>query len=1351
MIRSLAALLPILVLALPLPAAASAPPEVTRRLERLSGDGPGKAMAEHRHAVAKRMAAGDSWAPDLGPSPVDVQHYELSLSLDFNRQIASGAVRLDFTAATDGLATLELDASLGLEIHGVVQISDGGRVFDSPRQVTHRHLEDRLSVDLVRPLAAGQRAEVLVTYSGRASQGGQGINWQSHGPGDRIAWTMAEPFGARLWWPCNDRPDDKAVVSLRVTAPEQYTVASNGLEVSRTSHGDGTATTHWASQYPVAPYLVVMNVSNFVVSQTTYTADDGTTMPVVLYAYPEVADQAEQDLAVTSQMIGVLAEHYGEYPFLGEKYGNCTANFGGGMEHQTLTTLGYSAVGTAWMEYLNVHELGHQWWGDWITCADWRELWLNEGFATLTEWLWAEHRGEAVLQDYLRDTDSLGFFFGPVYDNPVPFSSTVYDKAGWVLRMMRHLIGDEAFFDAVHAYRQAHAGEAATSWDLLSAFEETAGEELDWFFDQWVFGENRPRVAYEWEAVSETELSLRFTQTQTNAAPFRMPLDVRITTASGVQDERVWLEGASTEVTLTTTQAAVNVELDPDNWVLVDLLPGDVPAADLGPDFPGPFDAGLVRQGTSATLEIPLTNVGGSRLTVSAADMYYQNAGFQLASPTDFPVNLAPGETRVFEVAYNPSGIGEDTDWLWLETDMPLRDGFLLAQVTGHGALVEGAQFQASSSVNFGSVPLGGLVQEQLDILNMGDVGTELALAVDGAAFSLASPATSVVHPGSWGEVRLHFHPMDAGEHEGTLTIETNSATTPVATVALSGVATDAGRATVTPPVLTFAMDGLDHELAVTVANTGTTELTLLDLTISGPFQATAQTPATIPPGGSANVTVGCTLSKSSPQEARGLLRILTSDEASPWTVVPLFAVEHTGSADQLWTEIVPAVAAAPGLGGATWKSDLVVVNPTAVDHGVTLTLLNDGSAEGADGAVTIRARSQRRIADVVGHLSSSGVAGLRLTGSASQLVAHSRTFAETPGATYGQGIPPVAGDALQHAGDRWLLAGLSSGAGFHTNVGVVNPGQIAATATVTVHDSNGGVLGSFDLQVPPGQFRQNVDALAPLEQGGLSGAFATLDLSPEDAVVAAYASVVDDTSHDPTYVTPLAMSTPSKRLIVPAVASNPGLNQTRWSSALSLVNTTADDLTASLRLYREGGSSVETVTVPAGGAWSTGDVVRDLFGLQGTGWVAVETAAPALFAASRIRNTTDAGTYGQGVPAVEEEAATRAGQVAVVPGLAGAPAFRTNLGLTSLAEVAVEVSITVYSDSGEVLDERILELAPMTFTQVTDLLAGLPASSGWAEVVSEDPDAHFVVHGSVVDNATGDPAWVEAFAREPR
>jgi aminopeptidase N len=1327
-------------------AAASDQPDLEHRLQRYNGDGPANALLEHRHHGGHHKAASDSWAPDLGPSPIDVQRYDLSLFLDFDRQVASGSIEVQLSAAVPDLQVVEFDASQILRILGVVLLAEDGLPYDTPLPLTHRHRNDRLSVDLPRPLVEGAGIRLMITYTGRASEQGQGINWHTHGGGARVAWTMAEPFGARLWWPCNDRPDDKAVVTLQVTAPDQYVTASNGLEVSRIAHGDGTATSRWESEYPVAPYLVVLNVSDFVYSETTYIAADGTTMPVVLYAYPEVADQAEQDLAFTPEVMGVLAELFGEYPFVDEKYGNVTANFGGGMEHQTLTTLGYTAVGSAWMEYLNTHELAHQWWGDWVTCADWRELWLNEGFATITEWLWAEHKGEAVLQDYLVGTDSLGFFFGPVYDNPVPFSGTVYDKGGWVLRMMRHIMGDDDFFAAVRAYGEQRAHQAATSWDLLAAFENQTGEDYDWFFDQWVFGENRPRMTASWSATSETSLDLVFDQVQTNAPPFRLPLDVRVTTGVGIEDHRIWLDG-DTEVTLTTAAMATDVAFDPDNWVLADIVPASAPLADLGPGFPGPFDAGLARLGASAPITIPVTNVGGGTMTITAAGMYYGSGDFLLEAPGAFPVVLEPGESVDFEITYEGGGMGEDADWLWIQTDVPLHDGVLLAQVSGSSAVFEGPYLLVSSRVSLGSVPIGGVGQAVLEVTNMGDQPMSVDATMAGEAFVLASEPHTQIPPGSRADLRLLFTPESVGGYEGTLILNTTDPANAMREIDLTGTGTDAPRVTVDPPVLDFGVSDVGAEQTVLVGNVGTADLSLIDLVIGEGFTADATLPAVVAPGETVPVTVRSDLTKAAPTASHTVLRMLTTDAASPWVTVPVLAVRPPTDSAMAPQQYIAAAAAAPGLGGARWSTDVTLTNSGDHPQAVSLNLLEDGHPTVSERTVTVPARGQRRLKDVVTSLGRSGVGGLGIQSSSNDVTATSRTFASASGATYGQSLPALATGQLQTANTTWLLPGLRSGNGFHTNFGLLNPGNVTATVQFEVHDPTGASLGTVILAAEPGAFVQAVEAIARVTPDPVTGGFAVATVSPADATVSFYGSVVDDGSHDPTTIMPLSREGAGGSLMAPSVASIAGFGTTRWASSVDLVNlgTTAAEAVLSLHLPSE--VLTATISVPGGAVWRSEDVVTEVFATEGTGWLSVDAGSSVLVGASRTYTTGPEGTFGQSVPILAATATHSCQAPVLIPGLTRADGFRTNLGFTNPGVEPLLLQVTLLDDAGREMDRFDVTVPADAFVQRTRVLQGGGTEAGWAIVRCDGGDAAFVAQASIIDGLTGDPTWVDGIS----
>ena len=258
---------------------ADRPPDITERLRatehhRLEGEAK---RALWRATAQSNSVVEKNWAPDLGPSPVDVLRYELDLQLDPTLESLSGTVAVDLAATVDDLATVELDADRDMSILGVVLVRDESFPHDGGRLLAFTHAEDRLRVQLHRRLSAGEEVRLLIAYGGHGRRNGAGVNWAQRPDGTPLVTTFSQPLGARIWWPCSDRPDDKAIVSLEVTAPSGLVAASNGLEVARVDNGDGTATTSFASRYPISTYLVVLNLTNYVRSATEYRSLDGAT------------------------------------------------------------------------------------------------------------------------------------------------------------------------------------------------------------------------------------------------------------------------------------------------------------------------------------------------------------------------------------------------------------------------------------------------------------------------------------------------------------------------------------------------------------------------------------------------------------------------------------------------------------------------------------------------------------------------------------------------------------------------------------------------------------------------------------------------------------------------------------------------------------------------------------------------------------------------------------------------------------------------------------------------------------------------------------------------------------------
>lgn len=261
------------------------------------------------------------------------------------------------------------------------------------------------------------------------------------------------------------------------------------------------------------------------------------------------------------------------------------------MEHQTCTSVGSRYLnGTGQHESIHVHELAHQWWGDDVGLADWRDVWLNEGFATYCEALWFEHEdGVEAYHDHMRNKDAFPppenpDFHGTIYDPQPLFGSTPYNKGAWVLHMLRHVIGDEAFFASLRAYGERFGGgENVTTEDFRSVCEEASALDLSQFFLQWIYHPGRP--AYEWRWGCEPkgagyEVTLDIAQTQADYEAYVMPIDVRIATNAGEQLFVIQNSQRQQAYSFLVADRPLGLDVDPGNWILK-AVPSPQPTAFL--------------------------------------------------------------------------------------------------------------------------------------------------------------------------------------------------------------------------------------------------------------------------------------------------------------------------------------------------------------------------------------------------------------------------------------------------------------------------------------------------------------------------------------------------------------------------------------------------------------------------------------------------------------------------------------------------------------------------------------------------------------------------------------------------
>jgi aminopeptidase N len=597
---------------------------------------------EAREAFIRSHEAGlKQWSeepPRAVHDEYDVIHYDVDLNLNITARVIHGVVTVDATAKVANLLVLPIDLFSPMVVDSV-------KVDGAP--VTYSHTGGVIRANLPHALQPEDPVTLRVTYHGTPQYTGVPFRWSTHGASIPMVLSYSEPTGAPAWWVCKDDPKDKATFSIHVTAPDNLSTVSNGVLTSVVMNGNGTATYNWNHDYPMSPYLFSIATTNFEHWTEVYTALDGsTTMNVDYYAYPEDRADAEIDWSRNIQMMEYYASIFGEYPFLREKYAIAEFQHPGAMEHQTATSMGYPWItGNNANDSVVAHELSHMWVGDMITMRLWNHAWTKEGFATLCEALYFEDRyGADYYHEYMESMNILNYAARQIYNINPPLDATIYYKGAWVLHMLRHVIGDAAFFAGCRGYTNdpdLMYGNNLTE-DLRDAFEAASGMDLDWFFQEWIYRPGYPQFTMFWNSVpggGGHNVTLNLRQDQTVGPTFKMPIDVQIDTQAGEENFVVWDSLQTQSFVLHVAAAPIRVTIDPDNWLIKEILnesavPGEAPAA-TGPVLwcePNPFNR-------STTIGFSMAEAGPVRLRV------FDLSGRLVRSLLDSP--LGPGEHRV--------------------------------------------------------------------------------------------------------------------------------------------------------------------------------------------------------------------------------------------------------------------------------------------------------------------------------------------------------------------------------------------------------------------------------------------------------------------------------------------------------------------------------------------------------------------------------------------------------------------------------------------------------------------------------------------------------------------------------
>ncbi len=517
----------------------------------------------------------------------DLLDTKLDLRFDWENETVIGNAILTMAPYFAPVEKIVLDAQ-GFNIGEVTYLQTG-------QKLDYTYDSMQLTVSLDRPYHRNEQIQIEIAYQAHPSEGSHGsaaissdkglffINpRREEGNKPQQIWTQGETEFNSRWFPTFDQPNERCTQEVTLTVQDRFTTLSNGALVSSKSNDDGTRTDRWVLDKPHAPYLFMVAVGEFAVVK-----DHWKDREVNYYVEPEYEKDARNIFAHTPEMLTFFSELTGmEYPW--NKYSQVVVRdyVSGAMENTTAVIYGEFVQKDSRSlidddnDYIVAHELFHHWFGDYVTCESWANLTLNEGFANYAEYLWFEYKYGKDRASSHRLQEIEGYLFQtqddihPLIDYAYAdagdmFDQHSYNKGGLVLHMLRHYVGDEAFFASLNHYLRKHALTAVEVDELRMAFEDVTGEDLNWFFDQWYLGAGHPIINMDYEWVNtRNELLVRVEQiqdTERHVPVFKIPTELGLFYADGRKEVLpIELDQRSQEVSIILAEAPSLVVLDPD-------------------------------------------------------------------------------------------------------------------------------------------------------------------------------------------------------------------------------------------------------------------------------------------------------------------------------------------------------------------------------------------------------------------------------------------------------------------------------------------------------------------------------------------------------------------------------------------------------------------------------------------------------------------------------------------------------------------------------------------------------------------------------------------------------------------
>lgn len=627
----------------------------------------------HCGLVKRPGTAARTTVADVAEDNYDMKYVKMNIALTNLSTAISGDV-ITRSVVTSGPLSDYVFEMLSPLVIDSVQIDGVTYPTDTASGICTTHL--------TAPMPLGTLFEAHVFYHGEpassSSSFAKGITTQpSPSWGNSVTFTLSESYNASYWWPCKQSLTDKIdSADMWITVDDTLKAGSNGTLVAVTPVAPGKLRYEWKERYPIDYYLLSATVAKYNdYSYYMHFTGSSDSMLIQNYVYdnPGIIPAFGSVLDSIGYQVDYLSQLFGRYPFWKEKYGHCMAPISGGMEHQTMTTLGY------FQSWLVAHELGHQWFGDNVTCASWADITMNEGFASYVEYLYFDHfRGHAVAtQDMVdRQLNVMSQDGGTIYvddttsEDRIFDSRLSYDKGACAIHTLRHIFNDDnVFFTVLKGWqtaRQYSTGSIRDFQHLITSMTTPVvnGINIDTFFNQWFFEQGFPIYTAKWNQVgNDVYVHLeQSTSMPSSVSLFTVPLEIRLKAVIGDTVIRIVNNAPVQDFHFTWPKTAISIALDPNQWI-TDSVASITKDATLSVAThtlpvviaPNPATANWSVSGLPAQSTLVLTDITGRKLWQGT------NAGTNAVVPADalpagiYILNIysANGAADVYKLMHN--------------------------------------------------------------------------------------------------------------------------------------------------------------------------------------------------------------------------------------------------------------------------------------------------------------------------------------------------------------------------------------------------------------------------------------------------------------------------------------------------------------------------------------------------------------------------------------------------------------------------------------------------------------------------------------------------------------------------